>query len=235
MTPSALRRFFRTTVFSGAAALAIPSLHAATVLVDFGGTNATGNWNGISNAVSGSVANAIDDTGASTGITIAITSRFNAINTDGTSSGAAPYPSFATADSFYGNALAPFNSQPIIANSTVTFSNLAIGTAYSFTFYASRMGVSDNRTSRYTLTGAGSPQFGELDASNNIGNSVTVSNVLPNVSGVITLDVGAGTGNTNPTGFYYLGAVEIHSVPEPGSALLVLSATGLVAIRRRRR
>ena len=235
MIPSIIRHSSRTILFSGIAALAVPSLHAATVLVDFGGTNATGNWNGISNAISGSVANAIDDTGTPTGITIAITSRFNAINPDGTTSGAAPYPSFATADSFYGNASGPFSGQPVIANSTVTFSNLSTDTSYSFTFYASRMGVGDNRTSRYTLTGAGSPQFVELDASNNIANTVTIDNVMPNGAGVITLDVGLGAGNNNATGFYYLGAVEINAIPEPGSALLVLSAAGLASIRRRRR
>lgn len=235
MIPSTIRRFFRTTAFSGAAALAMPSLHAATVLVDFARTDATGNWNGISNWVSGSVADAIDDTGASTGMTIEITSRFNNVNSAGTTSGDAPYPSFATGDSLFGNAFAVWDSQPIIANSTVTFSNLTIDTAYNFTFYASRMGGTENRNSRYTLTGAGSPQFAELNAANNIGDVVTISNVMPDEFGVITLDVGVGTGNNTIQGFYYLGVVEINSIPEPGSALLALSAMGLAAIRRRRR
>lgn len=211
------------------------SLHAVTVLVDFGGTSSTGNWNRISNAGNGSVANAIDDTGATTGMTVAITSKFSDVNTQGTTSGTAPYPSFATSDSFYGNALQEWTGFQPIPKSTVTFSNLTVGTSYSFTFFASRTGVSDNRNSRYTVTGTGPATFAELNAANNVLGTVTISNVTPDSLGRITLDVAPGTGNNNPYGFYYLGVAQVTYVPEPGSAMLLISGATTALLRRRRR
>lgn len=223
----------RAALLVGTLAVTASSVHAATVLIDFGNPNTTGNWNSMTDPVAGAIANALDSTGSATGMTVTVTSRFNATNGNGTTDPTAPYPAFVTNDLFYGNALAGFNGQPAIANSTVTFSGLTVGQSYSFTFFASRTGVADNRETRYTLTGAGSPALAELNAANNVTGTATVSNVLPNASGVITLNVGMGNDNNNPTGFYYLGSAEISFVPEPGSAVLLLGGLALAGSRRR--
>ncbi|MBK1880969.1 PEP-CTERM sorting domain-containing protein [Luteolibacter pohnpeiensis] len=219
-----------------AAVFATGSLNAAVVYIDFGGSDTSGNWNSITDEVSGSILDAIDSNGQFTGIYVEVTSRFNASNYTGTTDSSAGYPSTATGDSFYGNAYQAYNGQPIIASSTVTFSNLTAGVQYSFTFYASRVGVADNRITRYTLTGEGDAEYVELNTSNNVTNSVTIYDVVADENGEITLDVGAGTGNDNTTGFYYLGVVEInYVVPEPTSGILALSGLALATLRRRRR
>ncbi len=215
-------------------AASVTSLQAVTVLIDFSGTTSSGNWNRISNAASGSLSNAIDNTGTTTGMTVDITARFSDINIQGTTSGTAPYPSFATGDSFYGNALQEWTGFAITPKSTVVFGNLIPGALYSFTFYASRTSATDNRTTRYTLTGNGASAFAELNVANNITNTVTVSNLIPDSNGKIALDVAPGTGNNNPYGFYYLGVAEINYVPEPSSAILFAGTSALAILRRHR-
>ncbi len=210
------------------------SLQAVTVLIDFSGTTSSGNWNRISNAINGSLPNAIDNTGATSGMTVDITARFSDINTQGTTSGTAPYPSFATGDSFYGNALQEWTGFAVTPKSTVVFGNLVPGALYSFTFYASRTAAADNRTTRYTVTGNGASAFAELNVSNNVTNTVTVNNVIPDSNGKISLDVAPGTGNNNPYGFYYLGVAEINYVPEAGSAILLAGSAAIAILRRRR-
>ncbi|CAN5404735.1 hypothetical protein BH23VER1_BH23VER1_36240 [soil metagenome] len=229
-------RTIRSSCLAALAAIAVPTLPAVTVFIDFGGTNATGNWNGISDVAAGSVGDAIDSMGDTTGISVAITSRFSGTNTNGTTSATAPYPSFATGDSFFGHADEAFGGQPITASSTVEFTGLTIGVPYDFTFYASRTGVGDNRDTRYTLTGAAAGQFVELDAANNVENSVSISGTLPDATGRITLVVSEGAANTNSAGFFYLGATEINfdPIPEPAAPVFLIGVLGLVALRRRR-
>ena len=70
----------------------------------------------------------------------------------------------------------------------VAFSNLNPAVAYSFTFYASRTGVSDIRDARYTATGA-TGGSAVLDAANNTSNVVTVADIYPTTNGVITAGI----------------------------------------------
>jgi len=209
------------------------SSYGATVYIDFGNTDATGNWNGVSDAVSGSIADAIDSTGAATGIQIAVTSRFNGTNNNGTTDAGAPYPSFATRDSFYGNADAEWQGLTI-TSATVNISGLNSGFTYDFTFYASRI-ATDDRGTLYTVTGSNSGA-GELNPTGPITDTVSVNGISPDGSGEINLVVSEGSTNTNSTGFFYLGVMEITSnpVPEPGTTVLLIAAIGGAGLRRRR-
>lgn len=222
-----------TLLAAALAPLVTHSANAASVLVDFGESDATGNWNGISNAVDGIVADAIDDTGTPTGITIAITSRFNGANTNGTSDAGAPYPSFATDDSFYGNADGVWGGIDPILSATIEITGLTIGVPYNFTFYGSRMGVGDNRETLYTLTGTNSGSV-PFDVANNITETAGINSITPDGTGKISLVVSEGSNNSNGVGFYYLGAMEFAPVPEPATGVFLLGSLSLLALRRRR-
>lgn len=207
--------------------------NAVSIFTDFGEADSVGNWNNISEAQTGSVADAIDSTGASTGISIAITSRFNGTNTAGTTDAGAAYPSFATRDSFFGNADAEF-SGVTITSASLNISGLSSDATYDFKFFGSRT-ATDDRGTLYTVTGANSGS-GELNVSSNVTNTASINGISPDGSGSINLVVSKGSTNTNSTGFFYLGVMEINSnpVPEPGSAALLVAALGIVGFRRRR-
>ncbi len=218
----------------------IPSALATTVLVDFGGTNATGNWNSISDAATGSVADAIDDTGLATGIGIAVGERFGGTNTSGLQTSAV-YPGFATGDSFYANAdsnfggLGPYGNDPddTLPFPTVLITGLDPLVAYDFTFYASR-NAADNRETIYTLDGANSG-MAALNAAGNVDGVATISGIVP-TGGMVTLEVSEGANNNEPNGFIYLGVMQIDftPVPEPSAAVLLFGAAGFGFFRRRR-
>ncbi|WP_269522208.1 DUF4886 domain-containing protein [Coraliomargarita parva] len=147
----------------------------------------------------------LDAGGTSTGISLTMTDTLSGTNQSGTSSG--PYPSGATSDSLYGQT-GTFSSFTDNAQGVFVFSNLDPGTAYDFTFYASRTSATDNRETEYTLTGASSSSV-TLDAANNVSSTVQITNLQPNASGNITLTVNKGANNTNSDGFYYIGVVVI--------------------------
>ncbi len=192
------------------------------IYIDFGGnltvSGSADTWNKVSlnSTIRGAVGNGtgtahvffddlLDANNHSTAIGLSMSDTLNSTNTAGTSSG--PYPSGATADNLYGsdgdwggfvdNALAVFH-----------FTNLEVGSTYDFTFYASRMGASDNRETRYELDGLNSGVV-DLNASNNTSNKVEISGIQPDATGVITLTLSPGPNNDNADGFYYLSAMEI--------------------------
>ncbi len=240
----------RAGFFAAILTLAAPVAQAANVLVDFGspvqGAINGQFWNGTTDPVAGSIPNAVNsDTNIGTGITISITGRFNAANTNGTTTSTV-FPTDATRDSFYGNAGDPFGTPAIVVpTSTVEFTNLDLTQTYNFTFYASRTGVGDNRDTRYTLTGAAPSSFVELAVANNVNNTAVLSGIVPDALGKITLVVSPGTANTgiplpatpttpnNPNRFFYLGALQLTSVPEPSTVALLLGALPFLARRRR--
>lgn len=132
------------------------------------------------------------------------------------------YPGNATIDNFFSGGT---------DTSVLTITGLDDSTAYTFYFFGSRMNSpTTNRTCRYTVDGAGVATFAELNVADNTGNIVSVPNVYPD-SGTITVGVAQGTGNAS--GYYYLGVMEIVTVPEP-AGLGLLGLAGCAALRRRR-
>jgi hypothetical protein len=141
----------------------------------------------------------------STAIGLSMSDTMTGTNTYGTSSG--PYPSGATADTLYGSD-GTFGVFFDNAQAVFHFFNLEVGSSYNFTFYASRMGSTDIRETRYELDGSNSGLV-DLDASENSSSTVEILGIQPDESGMITLTLSPGPNNDNTKGFYYLSAMEV--------------------------
>ncbi|HSI34039.1 MAG: PEP-CTERM sorting domain-containing protein [Phycisphaerae bacterium] len=229
-------------------AMSTPALAApVTVLVDFGATasptdpadDVTRTWNNLTAAVgttnSGVVSNLKATNGTTTAAGISMVARFNGSNTNGTTASTL-YPSDATSDSLYGN-VETFGGLP---NITPVFkiTGLDPGLAYDLTFYASRTGTADNRNGRYTIAGDAT-SFVELNAAENVNNTITASAIGADANGEIQITITAGTGNNNANHFAYLGVLtifgEIAPVPEPATGALLVGGAALGLRRRTRR
>ncbi len=190
-------------------------------LLDFGsqttGFTSTGNWNNIiisSKNESGLDFNLIDNFGNNTGVILTIDDSFDFVNKVGTTNPDVnlPFIETATKDSFFGESKA-FNGN---TNPTggFTLSNLDPSKYYSFSIFASRTGVSDNRETQYTVTGINT-ESNALDASNNTSKTATILNIQPLSNGTISFVATTGANNTHTKGFYYLGALKIVTSSSP--------------------
>lgn len=188
--------------------------------IDFGFDNAAattpGNWNNVASNVdqqSGiSIADMIDYTGASTGASLVLDDVFHGYNLSGdTNPTTTPITAFnaaptATADNLYGEDVASAGiTEP---TGGFTLSGLDPTKYYSFSIFAARAGVSDNREAEYIISGFNSGS-GLLNATNNTSNVVEILNIQPTVGGQITFTAQPGPNNTNANGFYYLGVIEM--------------------------
>ena len=189
------------------------------LLVDFGASETStqndpaNTWNNVTQGVgcsdTGRLAGLVTIEGIPTTTDLVMVRRFNGANTNGTLASTV-FPTNATRDSLFGN--------------TETFSGLAdvfpsfklIGLdpllTYDFTFYASRMGVRDNRETGYTVTGAG-VGFAALDPSGNENAFVMVTGIEPDADGQITIDLAPTANNVNSNHFTYLGVLKVEPTP----------------------
>lgn len=195
--------------------LSLSGLAQEYTYIDFGSPNAgfttSGNWNNIASSINNNAsitASLINATGSSTGVTLTVDDPFDTNNTAGTTSpdSSLPFPSTATRDSFFGETVS-FNGN-LQPTGGFTLSGLDPTKYYSFSIFASRTGVTDNRESQYTLVG-NTTQIVALNASNNTSNTVNVNNLQPTATGTITFTAAPGSNNNNASGFYYLGAIEM--------------------------
>ena len=189
--------------------------------IDFGSQNtgfpSTGNWNNITVSTgnqSGLSFNLINDLGNTTAVTLTLDDSFDFINTSGTTNpdNNLPFLETATKDSFFGEA-SNFNGN-VNETGGYTLSNLDPAKYYSFSIFASRTGVSDNRETQYTATGLNTLS-GTLNASNNTSNTATILNIQPLSNGTISFVATTGSNNNNPLGFYYLGAIKMVTSSTP--------------------
>ncbi len=183
-------------------------------LMDFGLSAQTtiGNWNNVTNSGTlNSTTTLIDNTGATTGEVLTLTDVFDDdINGFGTTTAVPPFDATATRDNFFGENVSFTDTTPSLElTGGFTLSGLVIGKYYSFKIFASRMSVTDNRETLYTITGNASAKTATLDAANNTSNIAAIFNIQPNASGEITIQAETGANNTNSSGFYYLGAIEM--------------------------
>jgi len=196
---------------------------AQTYLIDFGDANTTTHgpspddplnyWNNVGLAIgattNGVLTNLVTSLNNTSSISLAMISRFNGNNENGTQISTA-YAVDATRDSLYGNTESFNNLTNIFPSFKLT--GLDAATKYSFTFFASRMGVGDVRETGYTITG-GDAGFAALDAANNVDTTVTVTNISPDGAGEIRIDLAPTANNNNANHFTYLGVLQVDAVP----------------------
>ena len=197
-----------------------PPASDETVLVDFGSpslqtADAPRYWNNVhtDNMLTAHSLNTV--AGVSSGIVLTINSslRFNGANINGTTSptpgsdlAALEYPITALQDSLFGNDVAFGGGTFPVAR--ITLSGLDPAATYELIFCASRMSVTDVRTTDYLVVG-GSPAMETLDAANNQSDIASIQDMAPNAQNTITITIDKGATNTNDYGFYYLNTLEI--------------------------
>ncbi len=194
--------------------------HAATLLFDFGAPDSPSggasqgtaqHWNNFPASLGGTegseVPGLVSTTGEASALALQIVSRFNGANESGATSGG-PYPASGTRDSLFGNTEL-FGS---LENLTPAFKVYGFepGASCTLTFYASRLGVADNRQTRFTVTGA-QTAFVDLDAANNVTNVVRLAGIAADASGEVLVELSAGPNNNNANHFTYLGVLGIET------------------------
>lgn len=192
--------------------------NAATMLVDFGATPTPGTapaWNNFTVRDAGTALALVDTTNVASGVTLTINSSFSLLAESPAPGGS--YPSTVSQDAFFKD-----------SNATMTLSGLNTSLTYNLTFFA-YINRPDSRLTNISINGGTAvplePGMGTIT-----GNTITFSNVAPTPSGTIDIAYsrGAGVGNL------IINALEITSVPEPSSAML-LGAFAICPLLRRRR
>lgn len=191
------------------------------VLVDFGSSNngfpSAGTFNNITSSFQTGYSNGVllfNHQGTSSGINLQVHDAWLNINSTGTTTPAAQLgiPQTASRDSFFG-ATGVFNGNTELTGG-FKLRNLDPAKYYSFSFFASRMNVTDNRETLYTVAGS-TTLTATLDAANNSSQHALVYNIIPDANGEITVIATAGGNNTNTSGFYYLNAMELRINASP--------------------
>jgi len=198
-----------------------PASPGGKFFIDFGAANTpTGTaddpvnvWNNIDTSVglsdTATLNPLVDSTGVAAPVRLEMVRRFNGANSDGTLTSAV-FPASATQDSLYGNTEA-FNG---LANVSPAFRLAGLDplTSYTLAFYASRTGVSDNRETLYTVTGAAVTGI-TLNPVNNVDSSATLAGLIPSASGTLLVELSPTARNSNANHFIYLGAMIVSVAP----------------------
>lgn len=196
------------------------------VFIDFGSRNesqASSEYiNNISTSYQAGYSNGVllyNHLGTSTGINLQVHDAWLNINSSGTTTPSylINVPQSASSDSFFG-ATGSFNGNTQLTGG-FKLRQLDPSKFYSFSFFASRMNVTDNRETSYTVTGT-TTQIVNLNASNNTTQKIEVYNIQPDSNGIIEIIATAGANNTNSYGFYYLNTLEIQINTSPISQFI---------------
>ncbi|MCB1095025.1 MAG: Ig-like domain-containing protein, partial [Verrucomicrobiae bacterium] len=207
----------------------VSKLEAGQVLrIDFGadattmdaGDDGGNTWNNVTPAVGGTddgvLEGLLTTAGTATNVNLEMLSRFNGANTAGTTTSAV-FPADATSDSLFGNTEDFGGLTDVFPSFRITGLNPA--NTYTLTFYASRGSVGDNRQTRFTVTGD-DEEVANLDAGNNVDETVTLAGIVPGDDGVITIAIAPGADNDNANHFTYLGALQIEGPALPVTEVL---------------
>lgn len=149
--------------------------------------------------------NLLDETGSNSGIGLLITSPWqnlgNAVNTFGANTGnnSGVYPDNVMRTCYFTND----------AVQTIRIYGLNPAYRYNFTFFGSRAGVTDDRTSVYTI---GTTSV-TLNAANNSQNTVSINNQQSASDGTLVLTLAKGPLSS----FGYLNAMVVESIYDDGT------------------
>ncbi len=196
-----------------------PDPNFPTFLFDFGGSGTQLgvddpflHWNavpgGIGQTDDGLLETILTTQGVESTLQLQMLQRFNGTNTAGTPASAL-YPASATSDSLFGNTELFSELENVFPSFKIT--GLDSARAYTFTMYASRLSAADNRETGYTIVG-GNEGFGALNPSENVDNVTTVTGIVPDAVGEITISIAPTENNDNGNHFTYLGALKIASL-----------------------
>jgi hypothetical protein len=195
----------------------LPNLLGEQMLFDFGADASitqpgaggpTTYWNNVTTVgtePAGSLFELVDTEGTTTFVWLYMIAPFNGANENGTLASTV-YPATATRDSLYGNTEEWQGLTDVFPE--FRLSGLTQGGTYDLTFYASRTGVSDNRETRYTVTGA-STQTVDFNPSNNIDDLVEVHGVVADDFTEIGIRLEPGPNNDNGYHFTYLAVLRV--------------------------
>ncbi len=198
-----------------------------TIMIDFSFNNdnlSDDPWNNFTSSDLGSGINYLKNSNnLMTYASAEITDRFTGTNQNGTLTpgGALKIPASASRDSYYGSTV---EWQGVIESTGgLHFSGLDKDKDYIFEMFASRMGVGDNRETKYVFTGIDKDSV-YLDPANNENLSVNLV-VRPADDGTVDIRVSPGENNTNSYHFYYLGAMKIiYEKEDPVPPTIVLES-----------
>ncbi len=189
------------------------------LLFDFGASEAPTNddpnhtWNNVTQSVGcsddGRLAALVTVDDVPTAMDLVTIRRFNGANTNGTLASTV-FPADATRDSLFGNTETFSGLADVFPSFKLTGLDPLL--TYDFTFYASRMGVRDNRETGYAVVGANSG-FAALNPSGNDDEFVTVTGIEPDEAGEITIDLAPTANNANGNHFTYLGLMKVEPTP----------------------
>ncbi|SDL96871.1 Por secretion system C-terminal sorting domain-containing protein [Catalinimonas alkaloidigena] len=194
-----------------------------TIRIDLGASAfpSAAPWNNLTDEKAGAIEDLLNQAGLNTGISVAVTDAFNGNNTNGLpANDSLSIVGEASRDSFFGSKVPAVGGNEITGG--VTFSGLDPNTAYSFGLFASRE-ATDNRETTYTVEGATSETV-SLNAASNVDSMARVHNLYPSAEGTIVVTATTGVNNNNPSGYYYLGVIEVAYVNTagPGEKMLTL-------------
>jgi hyaluronate lyase len=152
----------------------------------------TGNWNNVARATTALITtNALDSTGLGTGMGFNITTAFLGITSTGTTATTAGFPATATQDALYVQGA---------QEAKIKLQGLDPATLYTVNFYASGALAGDGSTAYSVGT-----RSVTLDAAANIGNAVSLADIVPDPDGSFRVGIKSATGS----GHGYLGVVEV--------------------------
>ena len=192
---------------------------AFTLSVNFhtnSSTAAPAPWNNISSITAGSSIALVDQNNAPSNVSMTLVDGWGGTGDQGVTSGL--YPGVVSKSYFY-----------IWQESArrIKVSGLNSNYQYSFTFFASRAGRTDNRTATYTI---GSKTV-TLDPLDNSSNTVIIDNVVADQNGEVTIviDKASGSRNAYINAMIIEGFIESNSAPKAPSNL-VASLNGATTV-----
>lgn len=173
-----------------------------TLYIDAYDKPASNAWNRVNFLATGNYSNLVDSTAAAIPVWFQVTSKCVSYNSASANPPTGDAAEFAPA----GQTQCYGQSTPSVA----IVRGLDPACVYSFTFYASRIGVSDNRDTRFAAVG-GNGGTNILAVANNTSQVAVVPYIRPTAAGEITITIDKGPANNS--GYFFFLGMKIEGFP----------------------